>query len=127
MKKILLLLITGIFLYSCGGQGDKVKNENIKKTTVNQLERIEYGLNDKTLIISNSCAIKSKDFENIFFIGVKFSNGEIGVWSTGGITFSVNDVAQKYSDYPSNSKKVNMSDHGASEVLDYLKNTPVVK
>lgn len=33
---------------------------------------------------------------------------------------SVNDVAAKYSDYPQNTSRISMGDHGAKEILEYL-------
>ncbi|WP_026948089.1 hypothetical protein [Algoriphagus marincola] len=127
-----LTIIACFLLLSCSGQEQNSgTNEqvNIENASPKQLEGVKYGLKDKTLTIEKSCAVKSKDFEEVYFVGIKLSNGEIGVWSIGGsktntnFHFSVNDIAKKYSDYPQNTERASMRDHGAQEVYDHLAST----
>jgi len=112
------------FVISCSeSNNSKVQ---IEEASPKQIQGIENGLKDKSISIEKSYAVKSNDFENVYFVGAKLSNGEIAVWSIGGtktdtnIHMSVNDVAKKYSDYPQNTSRISMADHGAKEVLEYL-------
>lgn len=130
MKNLLLnlsklgLILSIIFAAGC--TESNTSKDQIEEASLKQIQGIENGLKDKSITIEKSCAVKSNDFENVYFVGAKLSNGEIAIWSIGGtktetnIHMSVNDVATKYSDYPQNISRISMSDHGAKEVLEYL-------
>jgi hypothetical protein len=126
MKRILVTSIfIIIFFFGCAESNTSKENEDtsfnqIEEASLNQIQKIEFGLKNKSITIQKSCAIKSNDFDNVYFVGAKLSNGKIGVWAIGGLLFSVNDVSKIYSDYPQVLSKVSMYDHGAKEVIKYL-------
>ena len=123
MKNLYLLFVITTLLLCC----DTPKQQaDIVAASAMQLEIIRGGLNDETLTITRSCAVKSKDFKAIYMVGAKLSDGEIGVWAIGGsktkvsMVFSVNAIAEVYSAYPINRERVNVTDHGAQAVIDHL-------
>tara|TARA_Y100000991_G_C21878162_1_gene308212 strand:- start:84 stop:542 length:459 start_codon:yes stop_codon:yes gene_type:complete len=136
------LIIVGLSYYLDDSKNNQsvnndVKSENTtnKKSTVestsrfenpskNQLNKIKYGLSTK-LNIKRSICTKSNSFENVYFIGVEFDNGLVGVWmisgskSNPGMIFSVNSISQEYSDYPIRDKYDKYED-GYLEVVKYF-------
>ena len=73
--------------------------------------------NNMALKIESSCAIKSKDFDNVYFIALKIKNKGVGVWAvggSGGTCYATNDLAKEVSVYPGG--QVSMLDDGALDV-----------
>ena len=100
---------------------------NFIKPTKAQLETIASGFKGN-IIIEESCVIKSKDFDNVYFIAIKLSRKYktlnttkdigVGVWGLGGqggSCYSANDVAEENSLFPGGT--VSMIDDGALKVL----------
>ena len=140
MKKLLLILLFVPLIFSCGNNENNnqsnTKIERIIKPTNIQLETIVSGLEQPTasppIIIGKSCAIKSKDFEDVYFVAVmiykyykswdKKEEIGVGVWSlggSGGSCYSVNDLAIRYSVWPN--VNISMYDEGALDVKRHIK------
>ena len=102
----------------------------IIKPTKTQIQGIVDGFKP-TLIAEKSCAIKSKDYDNVYFVALRLSKyykswGEkqdigVGVWAlggSGGPCYSANDLAATYSLYPKTI--VSMYDEGALTVKKHI-------
>lgn len=123
MKNIVrLTFLFFAFLFSCSDS----QVINYESPSQVQLDGIIYGLKDKSLTIIESCAIKSNDFAQIYFVGTKMSNGIICVWGVAGskespnLYFCVNDEAKELSDFPRDNR-IKPTNHGIKEVIDYFK------
>lgn len=116
-----------------GGDGTRQTSSSRSRAvtaSTEQVDRIEYGLKDG-YSISGMKTIRSKDFDNVYFVGgivtrERSGNETIGIWATGGKTdismsFSVNDHATACSDYPKG--QTSMSDDGARELYNHLNAT----
>ncbi len=85
--------------------------------------------------ISATAAVRSEDFDNIYFISAEIDGpgmegtGDVGVWSSNrleggqGMIFAVNGIANEFSVFPSgpdSSANITMSDDGAQEAASCL-------
>ncbi|AEL26868.1 hypothetical protein [Cyclobacterium marinum] len=95
-------------------------------------QRLIFGLNTDGITLRNVKVVKSKDFESVYFIsgdlqgpGLEGEN-DIATFATNrldnsGLFFSVNYVAEEFSDWPLGSKtdfNLSMNDDGAQESKD---------
>ncbi len=124
MKKLLLLIMFSVILFSCAE--DNLKR--VSPATPNQVDNIKSGLNEK-VDIGELYTIKSKDFDNVYFVGGYVNKTDIAIWTTGGnekisLTMSVNNIAKDISVWPygPNTKaKISMADEGALILKNYIK------
>jgi hypothetical protein len=85
--------------------------------------------------LRDAWAVKSSDFSKVWFIAAEMDfaggegDGEIGVWATNDLEpvvgfFSVNSLALEFTDWadgPSSDAQLSMSDDGASEAEECVK------
>lgn len=100
-----------------------------------QTENIRSGIKDiqQSNDVSNGWAVKSNDFENVWFVAAQITgpniapNQAIGVWAISGdpaspgLTYSVNSFAIEFSSWPDGSTtdaQTSMSDDGAQQAYD---------
>lgn len=122
MKKISLFLL---FVFFTTGQAFA---DRCVKVSSKMASAIQNGFKDKSikLVESTVYAVKSKDFNNIYFIAGKTGNGEIGVWSSNslksgqGMVMAADSYAVEISVWPDGRKskaKLSMFDDGFSDAL----------
>ena len=100
-----------------------------------QVEWITEGLKEG-YTLTNLRTVKSKDFDNVYFVGgivtrERSGNKSVAIWATGGkadisMCYSVDEFSLTCSNYPDGSNtaaKISMSDDGAFELFDYLSET----
>ena len=115
MLALLLTACTGSTALSCESVGTPV------------LAAISRGFSPGFNPITEAEAVKSRDFEETWFIAAEVAGTGIGVWATdtdpsqGEVTdaqfFSVNSVAQQASDWPVHpDPDLSMDSDGAAEV-----------
>lgn len=110
-----------------------------KPASEGQLTRIEAGVKgiDANNSVRQAYAVKSKDYENVYFVAAKIYGEGLpedgygpGVWvingdpSKPGITMSVNGAALSFSDWGDGTKSdahVSMNDDGAREAENCAK------
>ena len=123
MKKLILL---SLFVLLSSGEVPR----NFIEPTKEQLETISSGFTGN-IVVEDYCAIKSTDFDNVYFIALRLSKEYktlntkedigIGVWGvggSGGSCYSANDIAKENSLYPGG--VVSMIDDGAIDVKNCL-------
>jgi hypothetical protein len=152
MKKLLyILLVFVLFIIYAISQDETQKpekekievKEGIKKPKRNsvksrliqtskiQATSIVDGFKTRVIIDGKSVAIKSKDYEDVYFVAIEISKYYqalkqtqkigVGVWAlggSGGSCYSVNDIAIENSFYPN--VNVSMYDDGALEVKKHI-------
>ena len=107
-----------------------VKSRLIQPTKI-QTTSIIDGFKTRVLVDGKSVAIKSKDYEDVYFVAIEISKYYqalkqtqkigVGVWAlggSGGSCYSVNDIAIENSLYPN--VNVSMYDDGALEVKRHI-------
>ena len=111
------------------GSKEKSSISHCENATDYIIQKIESGLNTKDIFLRNAKIIKSNDFESVYFIsadlqGAGLEEGlDIATFATNkldysGLVFSVNHVAEEFSDWGVGSKtdfNITMSDDGAQE------------
>ena len=108
-------------------------NNRIIKPTEYQMRTIIDGLKPMVVVGGKSCAIKSKDYENSYFVALELykyyqsiNKQEyigIGVWSlggSGGSCYSTNNIATENSFW--GNINVSMYDEGALDVKKHISN-----
>ena len=116
MKKLIIILFF-VFL-SC----EEAPSKNFIEPTEKQYSTIMSGFKGDTGF-NQTCAIKSKDFDDVYFVALDIPNRGVGVWAlggSGGSCFAVNDVAQEVSVYPKG--QISMFDDGALDVKKCVQN-----
>ena len=116
MKKLIIILFF-VFL-GC----EEAPSKNFIEPTEKQYSTIMSGFKGDTGF-NQTCAIKSKDFDDVYFVALDIPNRGVGVWAlggSGGSCFAVNDVAQEVSVYPQG--QISMFDDGALDVKKCVQN-----
>ena len=133
---VLFLVIFGI----TNEQNQKKHTQETKKSIVEsrliqptkiQATSIIDGFKTRVIVDGKSVAIKSKDYEDVYFVAIEISKYYqalkqtqkigVGVWAlggSGGSCYSVNDIAIENSLYPN--VNVSMYDDGALEVKRHI-------
>ncbi|WP_162419019.1 hypothetical protein [Cyclobacterium roseum] len=134
----LILIIIGSL-----SDSDDSRNESTDSTeveTINRCEdapdfivrRLTDGLNTDGITLRNVKVVKSKDFESVYFVSADLQGpglegeSDIATFATNkldsnGLTFSVNSIAEEFSDWPPGSRtgfNLSMNDDGAKESRD---------
>lgn len=142
-KFIFYIILFAIFLVIVGIFNEKNEKKEVKKTkttivksrliqpTKIQATSIIDGFKTRVIVDGKSVAIKSKDYEDVYFVAIEISKYYqalkqtqkigVGVWAIGGSSsscYSVNDIAIENSLYPN--FNVSMYDDGALEVKRHI-------
>ena len=109
----------------------KTKNVRLINPTKIQATGIIDGFKTRVIVDGKSIAIKSKDYDDVYFVAIEISKYYqslsqiqkigVGVWAlggSGGSCYSVNDIAIENSLYPN--LNVSMYDEGALTVKKYI-------
>jgi hypothetical protein len=130
----LLVLIIILFSYCSESQ----EPERCVNVPSDKLEALESGLNLSGGSLRDGWAVKSRDFNNVYFIAAEIDgpgiegDGDVGLWASNSLDinammFSVDSVAQEFSVFPKH-KDVSRFDDGAEEakscVRRHQKNIP---
>ena len=118
MKKnnlsLILIMILIVSLVSCGGKSSKssksssLSSSRIESASSEQIEQITSAIKHGATV-SNFKTVKSKDFENVYFVSAiitnTLGNKLTGIWATGGkrnisMIMSANSAAKQYSPWP---------------------------
>lgn len=136
MKKgivlVCVLLVSFIGCFDSDNTSTSSKASRVITASAEQIERINFGMKEG-YTLSNIKTIKSKDFDNVYFVGgiikrERSGSLNVGIWATGGkanisMSYSVNSNAINSSDYPDGKKTqagITMYDDGISELVKYL-------
>lgn len=136
-KRMILIMILSValsaLLSGCEAEpeGEVSRCRNVSSAVI---ESAAQGINTDDVTIKSHNAIKSDDFDDVFFVAVELDgpglegDGDIAVLSTNnsnepGTFMAVNSVAQEFFDFPagdSTDAKVTMSDDGAKQAEECL-------
>jgi len=137
-KYLVAILVSGSVLLSPSVNACEKLSTEMVKTIASALSISGGG----DLEVSTARAVKSKDFDNVYFIAAEIQgmgmegNGEIGLWSSNslqagkGMLFSVNSLAVEFSTYPDGRRsKAHLSqyDHGGQEAIQCVKEAEATK
>jgi len=138
MKKLFIIFALTFFLVGCeknNEQPQKINRcEGVPQTVISN---IESGLKINGCgSLRNAKAVKSNDFSSVYFVSANLKgdgledNDNIATFAVNnldgsGLIFSVNYVAKEFSDWsfgPDTSANISMSDDGAYESANCVKN-----
>lgn len=136
-------------LASIGGTSDQQNTTSVENTSqkspaheclnvsADTVEWIRQGFLNKEASLANAQAVKSDDFQNVYFVGVKvegvenFNDDDIAVFAINSITetglvLSVNSVAKQQTDWFHGDKEgaqynVTINNDGAQDLLTCFK------
>ncbi len=122
-----------IILIASGCQNGTVNNEfdtsRCEEVPESFVKRIESGINTQSIILRNAKAVKSNDFESVYFISADLQgpslegDNDIATFATNkmdynGSIFSADAVADEFFDWPLGSStdfNISMVNNGAEE------------
>jgi hypothetical protein len=132
---IITMLIVGILGTPANAASKCLTIKNWYPTEI--LNGNESGTGKLTLV--SAAAIRSSDFNNVYFVAVKFKatgvGNQTGVWAVNGklpqkvedlsgLTLAINPIAQKFTVWPKGNKtnaKIAMNDRSVAEAIKCLK------
>ena len=132
---IISILVVGILGTPANAAAKCLTIKNWYPTEI--LNGNESGTGKLTLV--SAAAIRSSDFNNVYFVAVKFKatgvGNQTGVWAVNGklpqkaedlsgLTLAINPIAQKFTVWPKGNKtnaKIAMNDRSVAEVIKCLK------
>lgn len=134
LKKILITYSFSILLLCiCSTSSTSPDYSRVIPATQAQLIQIKGGL-EEGFTASNAYAIKSNDFEKVYFVACNLTgpgvSEAVAVWSISGdsnapgMIFCANHIAKEFSVYPLGSDteaNISMADEGANIVEDFVR------
>lgn len=137
--RVLAVSLLAFLVFACGdtSRSKDYDFSQVEPASQEQLWMIKEGLAE-TLVIEQSCAVKSSQHKNAYYVGARFTGpgiekGVIGCWlisgdkTKPGIIQSVSSIAHKFTPYPksSNTKAgASISDREYKLVKKYLETYP---
>jgi len=140
LKKILITYAFLILLLCmCSTSSTSPDYSRVIPATQTQLNQVKEGL-EEGFTASNAYAIKSNDFEKVYFVACNLSgpgvSEAVAVWSISGdsnapgMILCANHIAKEFSVYPLGSDtkaNISMADEGTNIVEDYVRKKMFLK
>jgi len=140
-KLIIIMLMATLLISACGSQSDSSNKSICNPASQRQVENIRSGVQDiaSNNNIGSAWAIKSGDFDNVWFIAAQITGpginegSAVGLWAISGdpnnpgLTYSVNSIATAFSSWGDGTKtsaQLSQFDDGAQEALECARSNP---
>ena len=91
MKKLIILLLFIPLVFGC----EEAPSKNFIEPTEKQYSTVMSGFKGD-ISFNQTCAIKSKDFDDVYFVALDIPNRGVGVWALGGSGGSCFAIELKY-------------------------------